>query len=128
MRPVLPPSNMPLECTCALTAFDPPGGERDPSLPQLYLAEDHPLHPLSNPGRSFVVKIQLTVAAMEAEVQRERSMQVPLGRDEALRKMGKLTSRAIASMAAQGHSLRRASSSSRIIPQTIQAHSIYVEN
>lgn len=71
----------------SLTRYDFPG-TRNPRLPPLYVADNHPLHPASNPGRTFVVKIRPTVAAMEEAEQFEKGLEVPAGQKEDLDRQG----------------------------------------
>lgn len=73
--------------TDALTKLDLPGA-RNSQLPTLYVAEDHPQHPASNPGQSYVAMIRPTVAAMEAAEQFERELEVPAGQKEELDAQG----------------------------------------
>ncbi|KAJ3506650.1 hypothetical protein NMY22_g17179 [Coprinellus aureogranulatus] len=61
-----------------------PEGSRDSRFPTIYLVEDHPLHPPANPGRTFVVYVRPTLAAMEEQEQFQRGLEIPTGQKEEL--------------------------------------------
>lgn len=65
-------------------------GSRNPRMPPIYNADDHPLHPPTNPGRSYVVKIRPTIAAMQEQEEFERGLEIPNGRKEELDAAGEV--------------------------------------
>ena len=74
----------------ALSLYSFPPGTRNARLPKIYIAQNHPLHPLSNPGNTYIVKIRPTAAAMEEAEQFEKSLGIPQGQKEQLDKQGAL--------------------------------------
>ncbi|KAH6886516.1 hypothetical protein BKA70DRAFT_1444399 [Coprinopsis sp. MPI-PUGE-AT-0042] len=53
---------------------------RNPLLPKVFEARNHPLHPSVNPGRTFVALIRASEPAMDEMRRYEEGLSVPLGR------------------------------------------------
>ncbi|KAJ2922527.1 hypothetical protein H1R20_g14570, partial [Candolleomyces eurysporus] len=61
---------------------------RDHQLPPIWEAFNHPLHPTSNPGRTFMIKLKPTMASMSALADFETKLEVPKGRKQDLDRQG----------------------------------------
>ncbi|KAJ2929081.1 hypothetical protein H1R20_g8014, partial [Candolleomyces eurysporus] len=62
--------------------------QRNRQLPPIWEAFNHPLHPASNPGRTFLIKFKPTTASMSALADFETKLQVPKGRKRDLDRQG----------------------------------------
>lgn len=62
--------------------------DRDHRLLPIREAFNHPLHPTSNPGRTFLIKLKPTTASMSALADFEARLEVPKGRKQDLDQQG----------------------------------------
>ena len=62
--------------------------DRDYRLLPIWEAFNHPLHPTSNPGRTFLIKLKPTTASMSALADFEARLEVPKGRKQDLDQQG----------------------------------------